>query len=197
MARYRKVRKAPSAPLILESHALGMLYLVGVRFEDAKTREITKQRLLIVGCEAADIERKLRWIYEADRYTQFSITDVEKVRDKIHVLSTSITQPSDERKNTILRDEGRQEVVSDVQAHLPDMNHYAVAIATRVYARDSYHALRKVASAVQSMASDGLTAAARLSSDSTVSIEEIAKPAAHAKARDVSDSINKAHFVRG
>lgn len=175
-----------------------MLYLVGVRFEDAKTREITKQRLLLVGCEAGDIERKLRWIYEADRYTQFAITAIEKVSDKIHVLSTTITQPSDKPANSILRDEGRQQDVVDPRPELPDLIHYAVGISTRVYARDTYHALRKVAAAINAQGTDGLIdTTARLSSDSTVTVEEIAKPGTFATARDVSNVAQKARFVRG
>jgi hypothetical protein len=200
MAKYRKIRKAPSAPLLLDSHALGMLYLVEVRMEDAKTREITKQRLLVVGCEAADIERKLRWIYEANRYSQFSIEAVEKVREKIHVLSTKITQPHEPTSNTILREEGRQQEVVDppVVLDLPELIHYAVGITTRVYARDHYHALRKIAAAISAQATDGVPdTTARLSPDSTVQIEEIAKPARFARARDVSNIAERAHFVRG
>lgn len=196
--KYRKIRKAPAMPLMMDSHVLGMLYIVSVRFEDVKTREITKQRMLMVGCEIGDIEKKLRWIYEADKYTQFSVTEIEKVREKIHVLSTSITQPSDKPKNTILREDGRNQPVTEPTPDLPDLIHYAVGVSTRVYARDQYHALRKVSAALHEQGTEGPSScSARLSPDSTVLIEEIAKPAKFARARDTSHETVKAHIVRG
>jgi hypothetical protein len=175
-----------------------MLYLVGVRFTDRRSREITKQRLLVVGGEEADIERKLRWIYETDNFCEFSITGVEKVREKIHVLSTTVTQPREVSKNTILREEGRQQEVIDPVPDIPDLIHYAVGITTRIYARDHYHALRKVAAALNEQSTDGPTSTtARLSSDSVVQVEEITKPSAVARPRDVTNVKAKAHFVRG
>lgn len=199
MARYRKPKVSPTRSLRQEHAVIGMLYIVSVRFTDRRSREITKQRLLVVGSEEADIERKLRWIYETDNFCEFALTSVEKVREKIHVLSTVVTQPSEPKKNTILREEGRQEEIKEPPTpDLPEMIHYAVGITTRVYARDHYHALRKIAAAINEHATDGPTSTtSRLSSDSVLQIEEIPKTSPIARARDVSNRLAPAQFVRG
>jgi hypothetical protein len=199
MAGYRKVKVAPrSAPLNMESAVIGMLYIVNVRFLDAKTKETSKQRLLLVGGEEKDIERKLRWIYDADKYAEFSVTGIEKVREKIHLLSTVVTQPQEKSKNTILRDEGRQQEVSEPAPDLPEMTHFAFGLTTRVYARDHFHAVRKVAAALNEHGTEGPTSTtARLSADSLLQIEAIPKVSNYVRARDVSHVKATAHFVRG
>lgn len=70
---------------------LGMLYIANVRLVN-RASETIKHRVLLVGCEADDIERKLRWLFDATTYKEMSITGVEKVREKVHFLSTVITQ---------------------------------------------------------------------------------------------------------
>ena len=57
-----------------------MLYIANVRLVN-RAGETIKHRILLVGCEADDIDRKLRWLFDATT-KEMSITGVEKVRRK-------------------------------------------------------------------------------------------------------------------
>ena len=76
----------------METSTIGMLYLVNIKLTRKATNEKIKQRLLVVGCEAGDIERKLRWTIDTSKYDNFMIKSVEKIRNKVHVLGTTIEQ---------------------------------------------------------------------------------------------------------
>lgn len=85
--RYRKKEQAPAT--------IGLLYIVRVRLVDGHTKEKIKHRLLMVGCERGDIERKLTWIFDPLKYSEMAVVDVRKVTDKIHIVNTVIEQPSE------------------------------------------------------------------------------------------------------
>lgn len=197
--KYRK-----KIPEKADSWMLGMLYIVDLRLVVRGTREVIKHRILMVGCEAADIERKLRWVFTQDKYLEISITHCAKVKEKIHVLSTTIMQEQAIPDAIIERPERSQEVFNSPQAApivsaepAYDPRCYAVGIATTVRAADTDHALRKVGNALLKRAHGRSAAQASLSEDSTVTVEEIAFSDGFAKARDVSTESNKASFVRG
>lgn len=177
---------------------LGMLYIVDVRLV-AKSGERIKQKILMVGCEKADIERKLKWVLDAAQYKEMSISGIEKVREKVHVINTIITEePSPAGPIVTVGD--RSVVVPTAKLHTNDYapKLFAVGIVTQMLGSDEYHALRKVGNA---LTTHGLAAKShngpRLSEQSTISVEEIPLSSAYAKPRDVSNEINPAHFVRG
>lgn len=183
----------------IDHGVLGMLYIVDVRGVRIVSKEKVKQRFLLVGCAQADIERKVRWLFDASEYSQLSITGIEKVRDKVHVLSTVIT-PHEEAVKTVIDRGERQQVVqsSPVDLEPEKMNLYAVGITTKMFAWDEEHCLRRVATAVANSAISAKSASGvRLSDDSTVVIERISRPSGYAKSRDVSTEINKAKMLRG
>ena len=67
MIRYKKIHRPPptvTVPKPMEAPLLGMLYIVDVSVSDKSTGEMAKHKLLVVGCEADDIERKMRWIFD-------------------------------------------------------------------------------------------------------------------------------------
>lgn len=178
---------------------LGMLYIASIRFVNAVTGEKTKQKLLVIGNEIADIERKCRWLFDSTNYKEFSITDIEKVREKVHVLSTVVTSEKSEVPQVVDRN-GRSQPVPHptmlTEAYDPTL--YAVGIVTTMLAKDELHALRKVGNALIATGSAGQShSGAALSADSKIQIEPIPKSSGVARARDVSNEINLAHFVRG
>jgi hypothetical protein len=176
-----------------------MLYVVEVRMVTLHTNDKIRHRLLLVGCEHADIERKMKWLFAATQFKELSIAKIEKVREKVHFLSTVITQESIPVGPVIERDE-RSQLVPQQQSRIEpyDPHLYAVGITTTMLAKDETHALRKVGHALVSHASVGQShSGARLSEDSTIVIEEIPRASEYAKARDVSNEANKAQMVRG
>jgi hypothetical protein len=201
--KYRKKFEAPrptgGKSVISDAVLLGMLYVVDVRLSRSDTKEIFKHRLLIVGCEHADIERKLRWVFDASTYKEMSITGIEKVRDKVHFLSTKVFQMTPAVGPVIERDDHSQTVSQNKTKIEPfDPKLFAVGIATTMLAKDQFHALRKVGHAIVSQATEGTShSGAALSEDSTVTIEEIPRSSGYAAPRDVSAEINRAHMVRG
>lgn len=191
----QKYRKAGSGTV----NVIGMLHIVEVRLVSKDSEEKIKHKLLMVGCEAADIERKLRWVFDASKYQSFSVTSVEKVREKIHTLSTVITQEKAETEATIKRIENTQQIAgvpSMTEQYNPNL--YAVGITTTILAADEEHALRKVGRALMERTSEVKSGTApMLSEDSTIQVEEIPKSSGFVRPRDVSGELNKAHFVRG
>jgi hypothetical protein len=191
----QKYRKAPVANI----NVIGMLHIVEVRLISKDSGEKIKHKLLMVGCEAADIERKLRWVFDTTKYESFSVSSVEKVRDKIHTLSITVTQEDSATEATIKRAENSQQVVgvpSLIEQYNPNL--YAIGITTTILAADEEHALRKVGRALMERTSEVKSGTApMLSEDSTIQVEEIPKSSGFVRPRDVSGEINKAHFVRG
>ena len=179
---------------------IGMLHIVEVRMVNRHTGETIKQKLLVVGSEAADIEKKLRWVFDISSYAEFSITGVEKVREKVHTISTSITQHREEAKGPLVKQHGEVKEISQ-ENHGGDKyspNCYAVGITTTMLAKDEEHALRKVGHAIVSSATGvDSHAGAKLSSGATVVIEKLAKSTGFAMPRDVSSETNNARMVRG
>ena len=178
---------------------LGMLYIVDVRLIHSTTKDKHKHKILMVGCEQADIERKLRWIFDASVYSEFSVKNIEKVREKVHFLSTVITQDSGMTGPVIERAEGSQVVIQQQTSSEPyDPKLFAVGLSTTMLAKDRDHALRKVGNALVASATVGKShSAASLSADSTITVEEIPRSNGYAQARDVSQEVNRAHMVRG
>lgn len=201
--RYKKKQpispqQAASQPSNSEVIHMGMLYVVDVRLVHANTGEKYKHKLIMVGCEHDDIERKLRWIFDATVYKEMSITGIEKVREKIHFLSTVITQVT-ANNPVIAREEGSQIVLQQTGRQEPyDPRLYAVGITTTMLAKDESHALHKVGHALVSQATEGKShAGAALSTNSTVVIEEVHQSSGYAMPRNVSNEVNRAHMVRG
>jgi hypothetical protein len=191
----QKYRKAPVSNL----NVIGMLHIVEVRLVSKASGERIKHTLLMVGCEAADIERKLRWVFDASKYESISIDSVEKVRDKVHTLSITVTQEDSAAGATIKRIENTQQVVgvpSMIEQYNPNL--YAIGITTTILAADEEHALRKVGRALIERTSEVKSGTApMLSEDSTIQVEEIPKNSGFVRPRDVSGEVNRAHFVRG
>jgi hypothetical protein len=176
-----------------------MLYIVDVSVLDKSTRETAKHKLLLVGCEAEDIERKMKWIFDTGNVS-LMIKGAEKVREKVHFLSTIITKDESVDGPVIMRDENSQPITQFppqlTEAYDPKL--FAVGIVTTMLAKDSDHALRKVATALMNRATVGKShTGASLHDDSTINVEEIPKSNGYASARDVSNETNKAHMVRG
>lgn len=189
-------KKKPTASLSV----VGMLHIVEVRMVTKGSGEKIKQKLLLVGCEAADIERKIKWLFDVNNYEQFSVVSVEKVREKVHVLSTVITDNEVVVSDaTIKRSENTQEVFGASGGPRGDSRRlFAVGVTTTILANDENHAVRKVGKAL--MARGGPVASVegpKLSADSNVQVEEMSMSSGFSKSRDVSSQINKAHFVRG
>lgn len=200
--RYSKQRK--HTPATDSTWLLGMLYVVEVRLVRAATREKVKHRILMVGCEAGDIERKLRWLFDAREFVEFSVTEVRKVKEKMHFLSTTITQESEPAAPIIEREEGsivapqQKTIVQELVEIEQRPRLYAVGLSTTMPAMSADHAVRKVGHALIRAGSEGSShAGATLSADSTLTIEEIPFSSGFAKARDVSAEKNEARFVRG
>lgn len=199
--RYKKVPVAPrpAAQPAAEAVLLGMLYVVDVRLVKTGSSEKLKHRLLLVGCEHADIERKLRWLFDVTEYKEMSIVGIEKVREKVHFLSTVVTQIDPPAGPVIEREEGSQPVYQQQTLTEPyDPKLFAIGITTTMLGKDEEHALRKLGHAIISRATEGRShSGASLSADSTVAVEEIPRSNGYASARDVSNESNRAHVVRG
>ena len=177
----------------------GMLYVVNVRLVHALTDEKIKHRIILVGCERDDVERKLRWMFDKKTYSQFRVTSVVKVTNKVHILSTSITQPSPLSADPIIMREGGSEMVGQShEATIADgFKKYAIGLATSVLARSESHALRKLAATLADISIEEGGTGRKLSDGSTLTIEELSVNSGYATARDVTNEINNLHFVRG
>lgn len=202
MKRYRKIpapARVDPAVTTPQQAVLGMLYIADVRLVRFATGEKVKHRLLLVGCEQQDIERKLRWVFDAREFSEFSLTGVEKVREKVHFLSTVVTAESRQPEPVVQVGERTQTVTQGRTASEPyDPHLYAVGITTTMLAKDEAHALRKVGSALIASATEGQShSAASLSNESQIRVERIPKSSGYAKPRDVSNESNRAHIVRG
>jgi hypothetical protein len=198
MAKHKPSNAATAANHEIPKWVLGTLYLVDLRLNDLRSGEKTKHKLLMVGCVEDDIERKLRWAFDFSKYDEVSITGVEKIKEKIHILSTTVTQNDTVPNAIIERDEGSQLIPHQKTITEPyDPHLYAVGIATTILAKDPEHAMRKVGHAIVASASAHSHTGATLSEDSTITIEEVSRGSGVAKPRDVSSEVNKAHFVRG
>ena len=201
MTRYKKIHHPPllTTPRPMDAPLLGMLYIVDVTVTNKETGETAKHKLLLVGCEADDIERKMKWIFDTGNVS-LMIKGAEKVREKVHFLSTIITKDQSVSSPVIMRDENSQTVnqFSPQLTEPYDPKLFAVGIVTTMLAKDSDHALRKVATALMNRATVGKShTGASLHDDSTINVEEIPKSNGYATARDVSNEINKAHMVSG
>jgi len=198
--KYRKKVNTLSRPAEPKTHdwVLGMLYIVQLRLRRRDTGEKIKHRILMVGCEANDLERKLKWSFDMKVYDEFAITDIQKVKDKIHILSSVIEQDHSPAQATIERNEGTQEFPyppQEIERYDPKV--FAVGLATMVRARDGDHALRKVGRALINSTDGHSHAGAALSENSTLTIEEIPKPSGYAMPRDVTNEVNEPRFFRG
>ena len=193
MSKYRK--QSSSIEWVL-----GLLYIVEVRFVRKGSNEKTKQRLLMVGSEEKDIDRKLRWKFDLAQFSEFSITRMEKVREKIHLLNTVIEPMSTTPLNPVIeRQEGTQ-IISQVSGSHEkyDPHLYAIGLATTMLGKDESHAMRKLGSALVTSGSEIKSrAACELPDGSTLTIERIPMRSGTARPRDVSIELNRASFVRG
>ena len=201
MTRYKKIHHPPTAAILrpVEAPLLGMLYIVDVNVANKETGETAKHKLLLVGCEADDIERKMKWIFDTGNVSVM-IKGAEKVREKVHFLSTIITKDRSVDSPVIMRDENSLSInqFSPQLTEAYDPKLFAVGVVTTMLAKDSDHALRKVATALMNRATVGKShTGASLHDDSTITVEEIPKSNGYASPRDVSSEVNKAHIVRG
>ena len=175
-----------------------MLYIVKVNVNDKSTGETAKHTMLLVGCEADDIERKMKWIFDTGNVTVM-IKGVEKVREKVHFLSTIITKDGSNDGPVLMRDEGSvnvpQYTPQMTEAYDPKL--FAVGVTTTMLAKDADHAIRKVATALMNRATVGKShTGAQLHDDSKIVVEEVPKSNGYASARDVSNESNRAHIFR-
>lgn len=180
-------------------HVLGMLHIVEVRTVSRSSNEKIKHKLLVVGSEAADIEKKIKWLFDSTKYDELSISSVEKVREKVHTISTIVTQLDEIDKPIVKHGKTTKQVYQGmINTEKYDPKLFAIGITTTMLAKDEAHALRKVGTAlINSTADTKSHGGASLSDDSTIAIEEIPKSSGYALPRNVDDEINEAHFVRG
>lgn len=174
-----------------------MLYIVSVRMILKETGEKIKEKVLIVGCRESDINSKLRWAYDQSKYSSFSVSEIEKVREKIHVISTSIKQEKSTDLAVIERSDGTKNIEYPAMKIEDQIKKFAIGITSVVVASDEEHAMRKIGHAIINRTNGKSHSGASLSEDSTIVIEEIPFSSGYAAARDVSIESNKAHFVRG
>ena len=177
----------------ISNMTIGMLHIVDVRTENTKTGEVGRHKLLMVGTEASDIERKLKWIFDASLYDSVVIKSVEKVRDKVHTISTKITQTKTAESsacgNPLLRGGG---------SITESFGVYAIGVVTTLVGRDPDHAIRRLGGAlgsrgVQTKSNSSLL----LPDDAQITVEELSAATGFVKPRDVSAEVNSARFVRG
>lgn len=190
----RKIQVKPEHDWVI-----GMLYIVEIRMVNRRTREKIKQKILVVGCEAQDIDRKIRWMIDLSKYDEFSISSVEKVKEKIHVISTIITQDKP-LVNPVVKSEDGSKIVIQASAVMGnDEPHlYAIGIVTTMIGADENHVLRKLGHALVNTGGDFKSrSGASLSDNSTITIEEIPFKDGIAKPRDTSLEVNQAKFVSG
>ena len=181
-----------------DAAVIGLLYIVDVRMVARGSGEKIKHKLLVVGSEQPDIERKLRWMFDVAKYREFSIKSIEKVREKVHFLSTTITQER-EPGASIKRPDGTVPVVqqSELQEKY-DPILYAVGITTTMLAKDETHALRKVGRALIAQGTEGQShSGAALSEESMIQLEVIPKRSGYAMPKDTSLEANPARILRG
>lgn len=203
--RYKKIPTPPRQASALLSPAgssapmLGMLYVVTVKVNNKETGEMATHKLLLVGCEADDIERKMKWVFDTGN-CGVMVKDIQKVREKVHFLSTIISKDESPVGPVVMRDEGSADVLQFTPqvADRYDPKLYAIGITTTMLAKDADHALRKVSTALMNRATVGKShTGAQLHEDSVIAIEEVALSSGYAKPRDVSNEANRASFVRG
>ena len=189
--KYRKKEKT-------DVNVIGLLYLVTVRLVD-RSGEKTKHRILLVGCEADDIERKVTWLFDRTKYKEIGVSGIEKLREKVHFISTVITQPQQAKNPIIQREEGSvivPQITGGAEWEEAVYRKFAIGIVTTMHATDEDRALRKLGHALVSHSSEGKShSGAKLSDDSTISIEEIPRSSGYAMPRDVSSESNKAHVM--
>lgn len=177
---------------------LGMLYIVQVRMFKRSTGETIKKKLLVVGGEQSDISKKLKWHFDVSEFDEFSITEIEKIRSKIHTLNTTVEQEVSSPNARIKTKEGTKQVYGvSTEKEKYDPNLYAVGVVTTMLGSDEDHALRKVGRALIEMTLDSAAKGLRLSDESTVTIDQIPKSSGYAKPRDVSSEVNNAHIFSG
>ena len=177
---------------------IGMLYIVHVRMIKKTTKEKVKQRLLMVGCEHKDIARKINWIIDGSKYESVAITDIVKVRQKVHVISTVITQHKEQIGPIISGTENSKYVDQVVPFDRNPSKLYAIGLTTTMSGCSKGHALRKTARALAISTTDEIKSSNEpsLSEDSIIQIEEIPFRSQHVRARDTSSEINPAHVIR-
>jgi len=181
---------------------LGMLWQVNVRLVRIDTGEVYRHKILMVGCEFGDIERKLRWVFDRSTYSTMEVSGARRVREKIHILSTVITEQKSAPAAVIERDDRSQIVPNPatVTEETAEENYclYAVGVVTKMSATDELHALRKVGRALAAKGSPvSSDSAPTLSEDATITVEQISYSSGYAMPRDISDSKTKAHIMRG
>ncbi len=177
---------------------LGMLHMVTISLVKKTTKEKIVHKLLVVAPDVPGIEQKLRWMFDRTEYSEFVVKSVEKVKDKVHFISTSITQPQPVVA-VVASEEGSRPIPSQpTSIEKYDPNLYAIGITTTMMAKDEQHALRKLGASILASCSEGKSHhASSLSDDSVIQIEQISKKSGYAMPRDVSIESNSASFVRG
>lgn len=180
---------------------LGMLFTCQVSLHRARTGERITHKVLMIGCEVDDIERKLRWMFAKNEFDEFAITKIERVKEKVHILSTVVTQDPPPMHAIIDRDDRSQTIPYPASTERDADQSYrifALGVATKMPATDELHAMRKVGRALVAMGNSlPSESAPRLSDDAVVTVEPISRSSGHAKPRDVSELKARAHIVRG
>lgn len=163
-----------------------MLYRVWVNERRIDTGEEYSHECFVVARERQELDARLRWVFDVTR-SQFTVVNVEKIREKIHFISSKKKQ-----------DKAKKESAPVVSASSYNPNIYGVCVSATIVAKDEDHALRKMGSGIVSLGSTGFSHRSNANAeDFNIKIEAVPAKSQHSRARDVSNEINKATFVRG
>jgi hypothetical protein len=175
----------------------GMLYIATVQMTHLATKERIKKQLLIVGTKREDISLKLAWFFDQKKYGGIHIKSLMKLRDKVHVLRTTVKKPK--QKPALPVDKKQCKVVDQVPGKAPEQEYhrYSVGMSLNITGVNENHILRKLGTCFTSMGSLDHRETASLPEGATLTIEEVPMKSGYAAPRDVTHEINKPTFVRG
>ena len=179
---------------------VGNLYLVDVCMDHKIVDETSVSRFLMVAENEEELDSRFNCQFDVSDYKSVRITNVQKIKQKMHMLSTRI-EPARVHGQVVKRAEGSKKVLQsnsmkDLSEYNPKI--YAIGISTTIVAADQSHAMRKLGSYLTiSNTLGGSKSNSPLSENSKILIEEVAKSSGFAMPRDVSNGAERAHMVRG
>lgn len=161
----------------------GQLYRVGITGRTAD--EKIEEEIVFVATSTDDVRARFPWAYDLSGFVWYRIDWIAKEPGR-HLslrIKTERLDDADPDAN-IERQDGTQAVFQRVHVDGSGVRYECVARAV-LYAKDSAHAKKKLASRIDS-GSDSVSYA----------IEALPQPSPYASPRDVS-VFKRAHFVRG
>lgn len=129
---------------------IGHIFIIRTRGEMRVDGSIEKMTILLQAAQQEELQQKVRYMLDLSRYSSFSITHIEKVRPKFHVLKSNLI-PKEDVQSLRSSVEMPSAATGSAEAQRtnqpsssPGARLFAFGVAGKLVADCEEHAMRKV-----------------------------------------------------